>query len=141
MAQWISLSEAAFQYGVNEEDIRFWIENREITFVPIGTTFVVDDESIQSLLSQHQVIPTKEYIATLKNMYENQFLLNQSCQEVIYLKELEIIKLEEEIELRRKVEEAMEKNIELYKTLNRLKDNSTIKFGWVERFKKKVKQE
>lgn len=141
MAQWISLSEAAFQYGVNKEDIRFWIENREITFVPIGTTFVVDDESIQSLLSQHQVIPTKEYIATLKNMYENQFLLNQSCQEVIYLKELEIIKLEEEIELRRKVEEAMEKNIELYKTLNKLKDNSTIKFGWVERFKKKVKQE
>lgn len=139
MAQWISLSEAAFQYGVNEEDIRFWIENREITFVPIGTTFVVDDESIQSLLSQHQVIPTKEYIATLKNMYENQFLLNQSCQEVIYLKELEIIKLEEEIELRRKVEEAMGKNIELYKTLNKLKDNSTIKFGWVERFKKKVK--
>lgn len=138
MAQWISLSEAAFQYGVNIEDVRYWIENNEIIFVSVGTTYVVDDESIQRYLSQHEVIPTESYVSTLKSMYQNLFLINQSYQEIIHIHELKILQLEKVIALKQKIEDTMTKNIELYRTLNSLENSSSIKFSWFKKLRRKI---
>ena len=127
MAQWISLSEVVFKYEVEVEDVLLWIENKEVSFVSVGTTYVIDDESVQELFSLNQVIPTKEYISTLKKMYETEFLLNQSYIELIHIRDLDVIQLEKQIFLMQKIQDKMKENEKLYKEINSPQHKSSFK--------------
>lgn len=108
MANWISLEEAAWKYGTDEEDIRLWVEKKEIASSGIGDTYAVDDEEIQEFLNLYRTPPTRQYIRTIEELYRNASEICQLYAQVNEEQELRLQQKEEVISRMGKLQEIME---------------------------------